>query len=73
MLPIDSIEVEATLQAITPKMPLVEAVSYSGGLDVPDKKRTFARVGRWRGEDDGPVKELIFIGYLKREEADGAT
>jgi len=72
-LPIDSIEFDATLQVIVPKMPLVEAAEYSTSSLRSGEKRTFARVGRWRSLDEGPIKQLTFIGFLRRKKGDDTT
>jgi hypothetical protein len=67
LLRVESIEFEAVLRAVVPKMPLVDAADYVTG-QAPEDRETIARMGRWRLPGDGPIKELMIIGFLKRPE-----
>jgi hypothetical protein len=71
---VDRIEFDATLHAYYPPMPLVEESEYSSIVADPAQKETHARLGRWKGADDGLVKELVIIGYptISKSSSEGA-
>jgi hypothetical protein len=71
--PITSIEFVATLQAVVPKMRLVELSGYSPAMPGPKGAQAFAHLARWKSEGLGPVAELTIIGFLKRDEHRDAT
>jgi len=72
-LPVESIEFDATLQVVIPRMPLAEATEYSSAVSRPNSKEAFARVGTWKGPEDGIIKELTFIGFLKKDREAGRS
>lgn len=72
-LPVEVIEFDATLRIVIPRMPLVEAAEYSSSGADPASSETFAKIGRWKSPDNGLIKEMIFIGFLKRNKPDDAT
>ena len=62
---VECIEFKARLHAYSPLMPLVEGGAYSSVASNPEHKRTYARLGRWKGPENGPIKEMLIIGYTK--------
>jgi hypothetical protein len=68
-LSLEEIQIDATLQIVVPWMPLVEAAEYSPASEASEAKKPIAKIGRWRGPDEGIVKELTVIGFLKQEAA----
>lgn len=55
---IGGVEFDATLSAVVPKMPLVQAAEYQSQPSNPEHSETFVQLGRWQGSEDGVIKEL---------------
>lgn len=64
-LPVQAIQFDCTLQIIIPRMPLVSAAEYSTAGT--DSKEAFARIGTWEGPEDGLIRSLTIIGFLKQD------
>jgi hypothetical protein len=66
-VPVERLEVDATLHAYFPRMPLVQAAEYSGPGDSScGGKERYARLGRWEGPAEGPIAAITLIGHIKR-------
>ena len=68
MLPVERLEIDATLQLIVPDIPLVQAGEYSSVVLDPEGRETFARIARWKGPDSGLIREMMIIGFLSDKE-----
>jgi hypothetical protein len=66
---VGAIDFEVALRRVVPTMPLVEALEYTAERG-PDGRQPVARTGRWRLPGDGPVKEILVVGFLKPPEGE---
>ena len=63
---VEQIEFEPKISVVIPKISLVQAAKYQSQPSDPDDSKTFVELGRWQGQDNDVLKELIFAGIPKK-------